>query len=51
MPPQTQGSEDILVPGPGELELEDDAGYVDGEVEGGEGFLEEVVDSEDELAL
>jgi len=38
MPPQTQGSEDILVPAPGEL---------DGEEE----FLGEVVDSEDELAL
>lgn len=48
MPPQTQGSEDILVPAPGELDGDDDAGN---EEEGEDGFLGEVVDSEDELAL
>jgi len=56
MPPQTQGSEDILVPAPGELDGEDDEDNVDdeegeGDGEGVEGFLGEVADSEDELAL
>jgi hypothetical protein len=71
MPPQWQGSEDILVPPPGELEAEEEGaeGDLDGEgVEGGpdvedpnveveeEGAArgikkEEIVDSEDELAL
>lgn len=49
MPPQTQGSEDILVPAPGELDGENETGLEDGV--GNDGFLGEVVDSEDELAL
>ena len=46
MPPQWQGSEDILIPAPGDLEAEDPE--IDpGEDVGGE----EIGDSEDELAL
>lgn len=61
MPPQWQGSEDILVPAPGELEgeeetLEDEQGREGEGVGGGDTgmikkMVEEVGDSEDELAL
>ncbi|KAH8804947.1 P-loop containing nucleoside triphosphate hydrolase protein [Xylogone sp. PMI_703] len=62
MPPQWQGSEDILVPPPGELEAdseneEDDTEEKEGEQEPEEnisrkiGFKDEIDDSEDELAL
>lgn len=56
MPPQWQGSEDILVPPEGELEGEDEGIEEEGEEEGGSISEEEtsagrvVEDSEDELA-
>ncbi len=59
MPPQWQGSEDILVPPPGEVEGEEgieDEDELHGEEPDEEGnvvsgFSKEIVDSEDELAL
>ncbi|TVY26764.1 hypothetical protein LHYA1_G004405 [Lachnellula hyalina] len=52
MPPQWQGSEDILIPPQGELEVEDAEEEQEDEVEGEEeGPKEEIDDSEDELAL
>jgi hypothetical protein len=60
MPPQWQGSEDILVPPPGELEAEDDDKVVEHDPDledDGSGHhkkpfrREEIEDSEDELAL
>lgn len=62
MPPQWQGSEDILVPPPGELEAEEEAeeeGVEDDpdteeleeELDGPKIKRVEIVDSEDELAL
>lgn len=59
MPPQWQGSEDILVPRPGELEAEDEEDEIDHDLDledkpGGHSekpVREEVADSEDELAL
>jgi hypothetical protein len=57
MPPQWQGSEDILVPPPGELEAEEEGLEEETEtVEQGDSNesvkrREEIVDSEDELAI
>jgi len=55
MPPQWQGSEDILIPPPGEIEADDDEEEQEQEPEGGGenegGFPDEIGDSEDELAL
>ncbi|TVY58819.1 hypothetical protein LSUE1_G010123, partial [Lachnellula suecica] len=57
MPPQWQGSEDILIPPPGELEAEEeveeggDAAEIADEGGGKRVFRDEIDDSEDELAL
>ena len=51
MPPQWQGSEDILIPPQGELEVEDAEEEQEDEVEGEEEGPKEIDDSEDELAL
>lgn len=51
MPPQWQGSEDILIPPPGELEAEDPEDEHEEVPGNGKELPEEIVDSEDELAL
>ncbi|TVY55451.1 DNA repair protein rhp55 [Lachnellula cervina] len=51
MPPQWQGSEDILIPPPGELEVEDAEEEPENEAGGEKQLRDEIDDSEDELAL
>ena len=50
MPPQWQGSEDILVPPPGELEADEEGGDGDLGGEAGEDGLDVNVEMEDEGA-
>jgi hypothetical protein len=51
MPPQWQGSEDILMPPPGNLEAEEVEEEHDDEERGEKELPDEIGDSEDELAL